>query len=600
MAQRRRTSTSNFGVGRREAHDARAFYARFEAPEVSSDAEVTPPTPVADPFIVGDARCMDAVADGSVALVVTSPPYFAGKQYEEELDREGVPGSYLEYLALLRDVFSECKRKLEPGGRLAVNVANLGRKPYRSLSSDVMTILQDDLRLLARGEVIWQKGDGASGSCAWGSFRSASNPVLRDITERVVIVSKGRFDRAKNVKERASLSLPHENTLTSDEFMAATLDVWNIPPESARRVDHPAPFPVELPLRLIELYTYRDDLVLDPFMGSGSTLVAAARSGRRFVGFDLDPAYVEIARRRVASDGGGGTAVPAPPGAGAPGPPGSATGSLTPLSRRGIRAPGAGRGQGGPRPGRGPAGHLRVHGDRPQRPAPRAGGDAWTWWPPTPPGPSGTSTCRVPTRRPGAAWRAPTTSFAPWAGPTCWRPRPPVRSSCSAPTCPAGRATATLPCGRRGPRGSSTSSRCSTTPTASSGSAATGRAARTTGRGRGSGPKGRSPEATMSRLIACAVVRDDPPVVIAADDLESLNWVLALKLIATTPAGRLPTDLRDELRRALVEERWGDAVGTWIERTGVAVDVYPSMELYGAGDVELASLELQFQPLFGG
>ena len=103
----------------------------------------------------------------------------------------------------------------------------------------------------------------------------------------------------------------------------------------------------------------------------------------------------------------------------------------------------------------------------------------------------------------------------------------------------------------------------------------------------------------MPRLIACAVVRDDPPVVIAADDLESLNWVLALKLIATTPAGRLPADLRDELRRALVEERWGDAVGTWIERTGVAVDVYPSMELHGAGDVELASLELQFQPLFG-
>jgi len=307
MAQRRRTSTSNFGVGRREAHDARAFYARFEAPEVSSDTEVLPPAALADPFIVGDARQMEAVADGSVALVVTSPPYFAGKRYEEELDREGVPGSYLEYLALLRDVFNECKRKLEPGGRLAVNVANLGRKPYRSLSSDVMTILQDDLRLLARGEVIWQKGDGASGSCAWGSFRSASNPVLRDITERVVIASKGRFDRAKNVKERASLALPHENTLTSDEFMAATLDVWSIPPESARRVDHPAPFPVELPQRLIELYTYRDDLVLDPFMGSGSTLVAAARSGRRFVGYDLDPAYVEIARRRVTSDDGRGT-----------------------------------------------------------------------------------------------------------------------------------------------------------------------------------------------------------------------------------------------------------------------------------------------------
>ena len=136
------------------------------------------------------------------ALVVTSPPYFAGKQYEEELDREGVPGSYIEYLELLRDVFAECKRVLEPGGRIAVNVANLGRKPYRSLSADVMPILQDDLHLLPRGEIIWQKGEGANGSCAWGSFRSAANPVLRDVTERVLVASKGRFGRALSPKER--------------------------------------------------------------------------------------------------------------------------------------------------------------------------------------------------------------------------------------------------------------------------------------------------------------------------------------------------------------------------------------------------------------
>ncbi|MHB1585050.1 MAG: DNA-methyltransferase [Acidimicrobiales bacterium] len=305
MAERRRTSTatSAFGVGRREAHDARAFYARFEAPELSDDADVAAPRPVAEPFVCGDARHMTAVDDRSVALVVTSPPYFAGKQYEEELGRRGVPGSYLEYLGLLRDVFAECKRTLEPGGRIAVNVANLGRKPYRSLSADVTAILQDDLRLLPRGEIVWQKGEGASGSCAWGSFRRASNPVLRDITERVVVASKGRFDRARTLKERQALGLPHESTLTSDEFMAATLDVWEIPPESAHRVRHPAPFPVELPERLIQLYTYRDDLVLDPFMGSGSTLVAAARTGRRYVGYDLDPAYVTIAARRVAREG---------------------------------------------------------------------------------------------------------------------------------------------------------------------------------------------------------------------------------------------------------------------------------------------------------
>jgi site-specific DNA-methyltransferase (adenine-specific) len=297
------TSTSNFGVGRREAHDASAFYARFEPPELSSDDAVLPPYPPQDAFVCGDARNMTSVEDGSVALVVTSPPYYAGKQYEEELGRAGVPTSYLEYLELLRDVFAECKRTLEPGGRIAVNVANLGRKPYRSLAADVTRVLQDDLKLLLRGEVVWRKGEGASGSCAWGSFRSAANPVLRDLTERVVIASKGRFDRAKPVAQRSALGLPSANTMSTDEFMAATLDVWEIPAESARRVRHPAPFPVELPERLVRLYTYEGDLVLDPFMGSGSALVAASRLGRRYVGYDLDPEYVAIARRRVASEG---------------------------------------------------------------------------------------------------------------------------------------------------------------------------------------------------------------------------------------------------------------------------------------------------------
>ena len=305
-ARRGRTATSSFGVGRRESHDASGFYDRFPVPETSDDSHVVRPSPeCVDCLWVGDARNMDAygrVADGSVALVVTSPPYFAGKEYEEAVGQGDVPADYVAYLEMLEAVLAECSRKLEPGGRIAVNVANLGRRPYRSLSADVIRILQDRLGLLLRGEVIWLKARGATGSCAWGSFQRPSNPVLRDLTERVVIASKGRFDRAVPAAERAARGLPSEGTAPVDEFMEATTDVWDIPSASAKRVGHPAPFPVELPQRLIDLYTYRGDLVMDPFMGSGTTAVAAVRTGRRYVGFDTDAGYIALAQERISAE----------------------------------------------------------------------------------------------------------------------------------------------------------------------------------------------------------------------------------------------------------------------------------------------------------
>jgi site-specific DNA-methyltransferase (adenine-specific) len=214
---------------------------------------------------------------------------------------------------MLEDVFAECVDKLEPGGRIAVNVANLGRKPYRSLSADVIGILQDRLGLLLRGEVVWRKARGSGGNCAWGSFKQPANPVLRDLTERVVIASTGRFDRAVKGPKRASAGLPAEATVTADEFMDATLDVWELAPESAMRVNHPAPFPVELPQRLIDLYTYRSDVVLDPFMGSGTTAVAAVRTGRHFLGYDTDDAYAKAARERVAAEAASVLAAPPVP-----------------------------------------------------------------------------------------------------------------------------------------------------------------------------------------------------------------------------------------------------------------------------------------------
>jgi site-specific DNA-methyltransferase (adenine-specific) len=299
--KKRGTHTSAFGVSRRESHDASAFYARFTVPEISDDREVGR-TELLDVIHLGDSRDMRTVADSSVALVVTSPPYFAGKEYEAALGEGNVPASYADYLQMLSEVFAECVRTLEPGGRIAVNVANLGRKPYRSLAADVIQILQDELGLLLRGEVVWQKAHGAGGSCAWGSFQSAANPVLRDVTERVVIASKGRFDRALSRRERQKRDLPSEVSIFKDDFMEATIDLWDIPPESAVRVGHPAPFPVELPQRLIELYTYRGDLVVDPFAGSGSTAIAALRSDRHFVCYDTDAEYVELARKRVEEE----------------------------------------------------------------------------------------------------------------------------------------------------------------------------------------------------------------------------------------------------------------------------------------------------------
>lgn len=300
--KRTRTVTSNFGSSRRESHDATAFYDRFVTPEISSDDTVELNDPgVIDTVHLGDISELANLKPNSVALVVTSPPYFAGKAYEESLGENGVPADYFEYLAMLERVFAECERVLEPGGRIAVNVANLGRRPYRSLAGDVTQILQD-LGLLLRGEVVWWKGRAAGGSCAWGTFQRPSNPVLRDVTERVVIASKGRFERALTPAQREKRGLPHESTISKDEFLEATTDLWEMPPESATRVNHPAPFPVELPERLIHLYTYKGDLVLDPFMGSGSTAVAAVRTDRHHVGYDLDPDYVARAEARIAAE----------------------------------------------------------------------------------------------------------------------------------------------------------------------------------------------------------------------------------------------------------------------------------------------------------
>lgn len=295
------TVTRRFGTGRRESHDASVFYDRFGGPvdttgDPGEDPAGTPVPAGADIdglFVVGDARDLSALPTGSVALVVTSPPYFVGKTYEQT---PGVdcPADWDDYLGLLGAVFTECRRVLVPGGRIAVNVANLGRRPWRHLAGEVSRLLEATGYLL-RGEIVWVKARGSSGSCAWGSWRSPSNPVLRDLTERIVVASAGRMRRAAPAGVPAGAP-----TITRDGFLAATVDLWEIPPESARRVGHPAPFPVELARRLILCHTWPGELVLDPFMGSGTTAVAARLTGRRWVGYDTDPACRDLTAARVA------------------------------------------------------------------------------------------------------------------------------------------------------------------------------------------------------------------------------------------------------------------------------------------------------------
>jgi modification methylase len=278
------TRTKAFGTGKREAHDSSAFYARGLAePNWSTDKQVADvPRKSLDKIFEHSSERMQELPDKSVALMVTSPPYHVGKDYDADT-------SFEEFLTMLRQVLGETHRVLEPGGRMVVNVANLGRRPYVPLASYV-TSMAMELGFFPRGEVIWIKAAGAGGNCAWGSWKSPSNPTLRDVHEYCLCFSKGRMDRVR----RTGVA-----TIDRDEFMEATLSVWHMPPESARRVGHPAPFPVALPRRFIELYTYTGDVVLDPFMGSGTTAVAAIETGRHFVGYELDADYLKLAKRRV-------------------------------------------------------------------------------------------------------------------------------------------------------------------------------------------------------------------------------------------------------------------------------------------------------------
>lgn len=284
---RRRTQSSAFGSPGRLSHDSSGFYAgrlyaQAGAP-APSEVELPVPATHLDRILCRSSERMTGLPDRSVHLMVTSPPYNAGKEYDQDLTLD-------EYRELLRRTFAETYRVLVGGGRACVNLASLGRKPYIPLHAFVVQDLLE-IGFLMRGEIIWNKAGSASPSTAWGSWRSAANPVLRDIHEYILVFSKESFARPGQGRQ---------SSLSRDDFLEWTKSVWTFPAVSARSVGHPAPFPEELPRRLIELYTFRGDVVLDPFCGSGTTCMAAKRLARHFIGYDVDREYTALARRRLA------------------------------------------------------------------------------------------------------------------------------------------------------------------------------------------------------------------------------------------------------------------------------------------------------------
>jgi site-specific DNA-methyltransferase (adenine-specific) len=281
------TETSSFGTPGRISHDASRFYESRMYEDLRKGKNMPYHESPISPQYLDSVACkssekMDELPDCSVHLMVTSPPYNAQKEYDQDL-------SLNDYLDLLKSVWRETYRVLVPGGRACINVANLGRKPYIPLHSFIIEQMVS-MGFLMRGEIIWDKAASASPSTAWGSWLSASNPVLRDVHEYILIFCKDNFRRPKGERE---------NTIRKEDFLSWTKSIWQFQAVQARQIGHPAPFPIELPHRCIQLFTYKDDVVLDPFAGSGTTCLAARQDGRHFVGYDINPDYCRLAESRL-------------------------------------------------------------------------------------------------------------------------------------------------------------------------------------------------------------------------------------------------------------------------------------------------------------
>jgi len=241
---------------------------------------------ISDSLLILEGDFLDVrFEEDSVNLIVTSPPYNLEKPYGTHDDAL----EYDEYLDFSEKWLRKALRLLKPDGRLCLNVPlDTNKMGLRPVYADLVGIAQK-LGFKYAFSIVWNEGN-ISRRTAWGSWRSPSAPYVIAPVEMIAVMFKETWRRL----DRGTPDI------SGDEFKSWTLGLWEFSGESKKRVGHPAPFPVELPLRCIKLFTYKEDLVLDPFLGSGSTLVACALTGRRGIGVEIERRYVEITKRRVA------------------------------------------------------------------------------------------------------------------------------------------------------------------------------------------------------------------------------------------------------------------------------------------------------------
>jgi site-specific DNA-methyltransferase (adenine-specific) len=234
------------------------------------------------------ARLLEVADTRDVHLIVTSPPYSLGVDYGQAGYADDQP--YATYLEWVRVWAATLLEIAADGGRACINIpldSNKGGK--RAIYADYLRIFRE-VGWNYQTSIVWNE-QNISRRTAWGSWLSPSAPFVTAPVEMIGVFHKGGFRRPSTDGRRGDI--------TRDEFLAWTLGIWTFAGANPRRVGHPAPFPEELPRRRIKLYSYPGDLVMDPFAGSGTTLVAAKRLGRTSIGVEINPVFCDLTKRNV-------------------------------------------------------------------------------------------------------------------------------------------------------------------------------------------------------------------------------------------------------------------------------------------------------------